>query len=340
MILVTGGTGLVGSHLLFDLINSGEKVRALKRKSSNLDNVKNVFGYYSDNANDLFNKIEWADGDVLDIFSLEDAMKDVSEIYHCAGMVSFEPGNEKFLMKVNVNGTANVVNIALDKKIKKLCYVSSISSLGRAEHDGFVDEQTHWVSSNKNSHYSVSKYGGEREVWRGIEEGLDAVIVNPSIILGPGNWNSGSSRVFTSVLKGLKFYTVGVNGFVDVRDVSKAMVQLMESKIKNERFILNSENISYQKLFNLIAKYLGKKPPTIHAGKFLSAVVWREEKIRSFITGSKPFITKETARTANSTYRYSTKKIETKLNFEFIPIEKTIKDSAELFLKDADNKKL
>lgn len=334
MILVTGGTGLVGSHLLFDLINSGKKVRALKRKSSNLDNIKKVFGYYSDDVEKLFEKIEWFDGDVLDIFSLEDAMKDISEIYHCAGMVSFEPGNEELLTKVNVNGSANVVNIALDKKIKKLCYVSSIAALGRAEHNGFVDEQTHWVSSNKNSLYSVSKFGGEREVWRGIEEGLDAVIINPSIILGPGNWNSGSSRFFTTIWKGLKFYTKGVNGFVNVRDVSKAMVQLMESEIKNERFILNSENISYQNLLNLIAKYLNKKPPTIHAGKFLSAIAWREEKIRSFITRSKPFITKETARTANSDYRYSTKKIEKYLNFKFIPIEKTVKDNAGLFLKE------
>ena len=334
MILVTGGTGLVGSHLLFDLVSSGKKVRALKRKSSNLDNIKKVFGYYSNHANDLFKKIEWVNGDVLDIFSLEDAMKDISEIYHCAGIVSFEPGNEEFLMKVNINGTANVVNIALEKKIKKLCYISSIATLGRSEHDGMVDEQTHWVSANNKSHYSISKFGGEREAWRGTEEGLDAVIVNPSIILGPGNWDSGSSRFFSTVWKGLNFYTKGVNGFVDVRDVSKAMIQLMESEIKNERFILNSENISYQKLLNLIAKYLYKKPPSIHAGKFLSAIAWREEKIRSFITRSKPFITKETAQTANSNYQYSTKKIEKYLNYKFIPIKKTVKDNAKLFLKE------
>ena len=160
------------------------------------------------------------------------------------------------------------------------------------------------------------------------------MIVNPSIILGPGNWNSGSSRFFTTIWKGLSFYTKGVNGFVDVRDVVKAMVQLMESKIKNERFILNSENISYQKLFNLIAEALNKKPPNIYANKLLSAIVWREEKIRSFLTSSKPFITKETAHTANSNYYYSTKKIEKMLNLKFIPIEKTIKDNAALFLKD------
>jgi len=334
MILVTGGTGLVGSHLLFDLVSSGKKVRALKRKSSNFDNINKVFRYYSDDVEKLFEKIEWVDGDVLDIFSLEDAMKDISEIYHCAAIVSFDPGDEDFLMKINVEGCANIVNIALEKKIKKLCYVSSVAALGRAENNGFIDEKTHWMSSNKKSHYSISKYGGEREIWRGIEEGLDAVIVNPSIILGPGNWNSGSSRFFTTIWKGLKFYTKGVNGFVDVRDVVKAMVQLMESKIKNERFILNSENISYQKLLNLISKYLNKKSPRIHAGKFLSAITWREEKIRSFFTGSKPFITKETAHTANCNYYYSTKKIEKMLNFKFTPIEKTIKDNAALFLKD------
>lgn len=334
MILVTGGTGLVGSHLLFELVSSGKKVRALKRKSSKLDNIKKVFGYYSAYAEKLFEKIEWVDGDILDIFSLQNAMNDISEVYHCAAVVSFEPGGEELLMKINIDGCANIVNIALEKKVKKLCYVSSIASLGRAGHNGLVDEQTYWESSNNKSHYSISKYGGEREIWRGIEEGLDAVIVNPSIILGPGNWNTGSSRFFSTVWKGLKVFTTGVNGFVDVRDVVSAMIQLMQSNIKNERFILNSENISYQNILLLIAKHLNKKPPTIHAGKLLSSIAWRVEKLRSLFTGSKPFITKETARTANSDYRYSTKKIETKLNFKFISIEKSIKDNAKLFLNE------
>ncbi len=334
MNFITGGTGLVGSHLLYDLLREKKNVRALNRKSSDLDFVKHVFSYYTDNYNELFKKIEWVEGDILDVFSLEDAMQDINHVYHCAATISFDPKDREKVLKINIEGTANLVNAAMQKDVKKLCHVSSIAALGRASDEEYVDENTQWETSKNNSVYAIGKYGSEREVWRATEEGLDTVIVNPSIIIGPGKWGDGSSAFFKSVSDGLKFYSTGINGFVDVRDVSKAMIMLMESDVINQRYILNAENISYEKLLNTIAQHLNVKPPSIKATKFLSEMAWRLEKVRSFITRSTSIITRETARTALSKYLYSNVKISKQFDFTFIPVEQSIKDTAVLFLKD------
>ena len=334
MIFVTGGSGLVGSHLLFDLISSGKQVRALKRKNSSTELTKKIFGYYSNDPEKLLNSIEWVEGDVMDIYSLYEAMENVDKVYHAAAMVSFHASDQKEMMKTNVEGTANIVNACLYKKIKKLCYVSSIASLGRTDNDEFIDEETQWKNSGNNSKYSISKYGAEREVWRGTIEGLPAVIVNPSVIIGPGDWNKGSSQLFQQAWNGLKFYTDGVNGYVDVRDVSKSMILLMDSDIINSRYIISSENLDYLRLFTMISEGLNKKIPSIKANLFLSQIAWRAEKLRSSITGKKPLITKETARTAFHKYSYSNEKIRKILNFEFVPMPQSISDTCKLFLKD------
>jgi len=334
MIFVTGGSGLVGSHLLFDLASSGKQVRALKRKNSSIELTKKIFGYYSNDTEKLLNSIEWVEGDVMDIYSLYDAMQDIDQVYHAAAIVSFHPSDQKKMMMINIDGTANVVNACLYKDVKKICYVSSIATLGRTDNDELVNEETQWKNSKNNSQYSISKYGAEREVWRGTIEGLPAVIVNPSVIIGPGDWRKGSSQLFQQVWNGLKFYTDGVNGYVDVRDVSKAMVLLMESDIVNSRFILSSENLDYLELFTMISEGLNKKIPSIKANYFLSQFAWRAEKLRSSITGKKPLITKATARTAFHKYYYSTEKIKKALNIEFIPMPQSISDTSKLFLKD------
>ena len=334
MILVTGGTGLLGSHLLFELVHSGKKVKALKRKTSDLNNVKKTFSYYSNNAKDLFAYIEWVDGDILDIYSISESLENVSEIYHCAAVVSFNPKDKEEMMRVNVNGTANLVNASLERNIKKICHVSSIAALGRADHSGITDENSLWKNSKSNSCDSISKYAGEKEVWRGIEEGLNAVIVNPSVILGPGDWKKGSSGFFPLVWNGLKFYTDGVNGYIDVRDVAKAMIKLMESNISSERFILSSENLSYKQLFEMIAESIGCKPPKYHAGYLMGEIAWRFEKIRSFILNNQPLLTKETSRTAHQYYNYSNQKIKQSLDIDFLPVSKSVQEIGNLFLKD------
>jgi nucleoside-diphosphate-sugar epimerase len=259
-------------------------------------------------------------------------MEGVEDVYHCAALVSFLPKDKKRLMRINTEGTANVVNAAMQMKIRKLCFVSSIAALGRPEHQSdLIDENLVWKTSKHNSMYAVSKYGAEREVWRGTAEGLDAVIVNPGIILGVAGPSMGSSRLFNTVWNGLKVYPPGKNGFVDVRDVSRAMILLMKSDIRNERFILNAGNLEYKILFELIAKSFGKSGPTIQIGSSLSGLAWRLEKFRSAITGVKPLITRETANTATQHFEYSSEKIKKTLGFEFTPIEETIQHFCRIF---------
>ncbi|MBU2649634.1 MAG: NAD-dependent epimerase/dehydratase family protein [Bacteroidetes bacterium] len=333
MNLVTGGTGLVGSHLLLELARKNIPVRAIFRDPEKIELARKVFEAYEDPGMELFGRIQWVKGDILDVPSLEDAMVDVDHVYHAAGVVSFHPKGRAMMMKINVEGTANVVNVALAGNVKKLCHVSSIAALGRAENDGMVDEHTEWKTSRENSYYAISKYGAEREVWRGMEEGLDANIVNPSIILGFAQPDQGSTQMFETAWNGLKYYTLGVNGYVDARDVSRAMRLLMESDIRNERFILNAANLTYQELFNIMADVMGKKRPSIKVNKFMSEVSWRAEKVKSLITGKSPLITRETARTAMTTYRYSSDKICERIGFEFTDIDQTIRELYQLFKK-------
>jgi len=338
MILVTGATGLVGSHLLYDLTLAGKKVRALKRKNSNLQQVKKVFSYYTNNTETLFNTIEWIDADLSDIYSLLDAMEGVTQIYHCAASVSFNPKDREELRKVNVEGTANLVNAALEKGIKKFCHVSSIAALGRDEHGGVTTENTFWKYNPQLSVYSITKYNAEREVWRASEEGLNIIIVNPALIIGPGNWSQSSSAMFSKDYKGLSFYTQGINGFVDVRDGSRLSILLTESELKNERYILSSESIGFKFVFDVMHEALDKKKPAIKAGKFLTGLAWRIEKIKSMFTGSSPLITKETAQTSQRISRFSNEKVLNAFpDYKFIPIEQSVKDTAKLFLKDLKN---
>jgi dihydroflavonol-4-reductase len=330
MILVTGANGLLGSRLVYDLVKTGNHVRALIRPGANLSVVKSYFR--DDEAS--FNKIDWQKGDVLDIFSIDDALRNITQVYHCAAKVSFNPSDREEMMEVNIRGTANMVNASLQSGIKKFCHTSSVAAIGRSLNGETIMENTLWKTSRLNSNYAISKYGAEREVWRGIAEGLDAVIVNPVIILGRGNWNEGSPSMIKKVYEGLKFFTLGSNGFVDVADVSECMMRLMESPLKNERFIIQSENLSYLDFFTLVARYLNKPAPAYRAGPLLSNIAWRLEKLKSFVTGKRPLITKETARTAGNSYFYSSDKIRRSLGFTFIPVKKSLEMLCSEFLKE------
>ncbi|MCX6251978.1 MAG: NAD-dependent epimerase/dehydratase family protein [Bacteroidetes bacterium] len=333
MILVTGGTGLLGSHLLFELTRSGKPVRALKRNSSNTAIVKKIFSYYTQEADFLFKKIEWFDADLLDFSTIEEALDGITEVYHCGAVVSFFSKDYARMLKVNIEGTANLVNLCLENNINRFLYVSSIATLGRADNEGLTTEETYWKTAPGNTRYSVSKYGGEREVWRGMEEGLQALIVNPSVILGPGFWHANSG-LFQMVFKGLRYYPGGINGFVDVRDVATIMVNLMERNISRERFIINSENVSYLQLFSYIAGYLKKPAPTIYVSPSLSRVAWRLEMLRSRLTRSTPKLTRDMALTSSRKYAYSNEKIRKSIGYDFIPVEKSVAGICEKFLGD------
>jgi len=336
MILVTGGTGLLGAHLIYHLISNGETVRALKRNSSDTTKTKKIFSYYSDNFEDLFSRIEWLEGDILDFASLINAMEEIDFVYHTAATVSFQSADKATLVQTNVQGTENIVNASLQMGIKKLLHVSSIGALGRAGNSGVVTEKSEW-NNKKTSVYSNSKHQAEMEVWRGMAEGLDAVIVNPSIILGPGDWSTGSAKLFTTMYNGLKFYSSGSNGFIDVNDVVKAMISLMKSDISGERFILSSENIFYKQLFEWMAIALKVPIPKHKAGKLLSELGWRILWLKGLVTGKKSAITRETAETANQEYNYSNEKIRQVTGIDFISVKESIDINAKFFLSDLTN---
>lgn len=341
MIFVTGGTGLVGAHLLYELTSKGKKVKALKRKNSNLHQVLKTFSYYSESPKELFNRIEWVEGDILDYFELEKLLEEVTEIYHCAAIVSFNPNDRKNMIASNVEGTSNLVNAAIENGVKKICHVSSVAALGRLDDQQPITEETNWVPSKKISGYSESKFFSEVEIWRGIQEGLDAVIVNPSIILGPANWETGSAKMFKTVWDGLKFYTKGITGFVDVKDVAKTMVLLMDDSnfelCKNQRYLLNAENLSYQEVFYQIADALGKPRPKIHTTRFMLELGWRAAKITSSITRKPPLISREIVASSKAVNNFDGSKITRQLNFKYLPISESIRQTASFLKRDMQN---
>lgn len=334
MILVTGGTGLVGSHLLYDLVKNNESVRAIIRNKGKIDLVKKIFSYYSDDSENLIQKINWVEGDVLDLYSLEESFSDIRKVYHCAAIVSFNGKDKSELINANVQGTENIVNLCLAKNIEKLCHVSSIASLGIALNGDLIDENNNWTSSKNRSAYSISKYNSEMEVWRGIQEGLNAVIVNPSVILGPGFWNSGSGTLFTKAAGGMKYFTSGATGFIDVRDVADVMISLMESEISAERYILNSENLHYKELFDSIAEATGASKPKRKASVNMLKIAVILDSIAGTLGIKKQELTKEIIKSSTSVSKYSNEKVKKMIGKTFIPIKKSIGEIAEKFKKE------
>lgn len=322
-ILVTGGTGFLGSYIIRELLNRNYRVRAIRRSG------KLPFWL----SEDELRGVEWVQGDVLDVVSLEDAMEGVDAIIHAAAMVSFVKKGRKEMYQVNVDGTANVVNIAIEKNIRRFVHISSVAAVGRTGLEGAVTEEKKWEESSSNTHYAISKHKGEMEVWRGMAEGLNGVILNPSTILGYGDWTQGSCAGFKTVYDGFPWYSTGVNGFVDVEDVARAAVLLMESSIREERFIVNGENWPFKKLMDTIAENFGRKRPSRATTPFLMGVAWRLEKVKSLFSGKTPLLTRETAKVAMSKTRFINDKILAALpGFSFTPLEQTIRAACQRYL--------
>ena len=311
MILVTGASGLLGSHLVTSLVEKGLPVKALYRSA-----IPSFPGS---------EKINWVQGDILDVSALQDALQDVEQVYHCAGMVSFHPKNKRDLFHTNVEGTANMVNSCLQNNVQKLVFVSSVAALGKLQQQQPVNETMAWTEATGNSIYGKSKYLAEMEVWRGIGEGLNAVIVNPSIILGAGDWTKGSTAIFKSAYDEFPWYTEGVTGFVDVADTVNAMIALMNSSLTAQRFIISAYNISFRQLFTQIAVAFGKKPPHKRVTPLLADLVWRMEAVKSLFNGKQPLLTKETASTAQEKVYFDNSKLLKYLpGFTYSPLEQTI----------------
>lgn len=333
MVLVTGGTGLVGSHLLLRLLRDDISIRATHREESNLSRVKKVFSYYTEDAAELFNKIEWVKADLNDIPTLETIFSDIDQVYHTAALISFDPGDYKNLKKVNTDGTANIVNLCIAKKVKKLCYVSTIGAIGKSLDNTIATEENQWIEEDANV-YALSKYAAEMEVWRGTQEGLPAVIVNPGVIIGPGFWNSGSGTFFKAANRGYSFYPPGGTGFIAVEDVVQIMVDLMQSPIKNERYISVAKNLTFREVLGLITQNLGIPVPKkelkhwqLQLGRYFD---WSAH----FLTNRGRQLTKNSIRSLYQRDNYANHKVKKVLNFEFAPLEKAIEFSCRKFIEE------
>lgn len=322
-IFVTGGTGFVGSYLLRYLIQKGYKnIRALKRSSSKMDLVASIQ-----------DKIEWVTGDILEVPFLEEVMFGIEEVYHCAAMISFDQQQANQMLQINENGTENIVNISLLHGVKKLVHISSIAAIGKEKYGNPITEKTKWTGDPNNSNYSKSKYAAEMQVWRGIAEGLNAVILNPSVILGSGFWDTGSTEIFKLYGNGFPFYSNGSNGFVDVRDVAQLAILSMESNINEERFVINGENLTFQKVSNVISQHAGVKAPYLKINPFISSIAWRLAWLFSKITQQSPTLTKESVQSALGQHHYLNQKSIDAFNFKYTPIEQTIAATVKQFIE-------
>lgn len=324
---------MVGSHLLLRLIRDNRKVKAIYREEGSLANVKKVFSYYSENGNTLFEQINWVRADITDIPALENAFKNVTIVYHAAAMISFDPKNYYKLKAANVTGTTNIVNLCIEYTIKKLCYVSTIGAIGRSMNGTMATEENEWASQYANV-YALTKYRAEMEVWRGSQEGLSVIIVNPGVIIGPGFWDSGSGAFFTTANKGYGFYPPGGTGFISVGDVVKMMVELMHMDIGNQRFIAITENLSYKKVLSSISQHLGKKEPTrelkiwqLQIGRFF-------DYLRNQIDGKGRRITKKSIESLLHRDDYDNQKIKDTLDFDFEPLDPIISFCCQKFIEE------
>lgn len=325
MVLVTGGAGLLGKELIRQLLEQGLPVRAIYNKT-HLENAGHT-------------NLHQVQCDILDVTGLQEAMEGVEQVYHCAAVISFNPRRREHMFKINIEGTANVVNAALEAGVKKMVYVSSVAALGRIRENEPINETMNWTEETSNSAYGQSKYLAEMQVWRGIGEGLDAVIINPVIILGAGDWNGGSSQIFKNVYHEFPWYTDGSTGFVDVRDVAKAMLALMNSPVTAERFIISAENRTYESVFNLIAKAFQKKPPYKKVTPLIAKIVWRIEAVKSFFSGKDALLTKETAATAMTKASFDNSKLQKFLpGFAYRKMEDTIADTCAVLQQNINSR--
>lgn len=326
MILLTGATGFLGAHTCASLLQKGYAVRACKRQNSSLKEFETIFAFrFGEEWKKYADKVEWVEAEIHDYDKLADAMEGIEAVFHLAAVVSFWPKRREELFYTNVEGTANMVNVALAAKVPWFIHASSIAAIGRDEKHPVISEENEWIDSDLNSQYAISKNLAEREVWRGREEGLKASIVNPGVILGEGDWNKGSCRLLKKVMNGMPYYTDGQNGYVDVLDVAEAMILLYDKKIDGERILLVGENLSPKAFISQAAEYFGQKPPTLQVKPWMGEVAWRVVALLSFFTGKEPLLTKETAKTGTHHFTYSSQKAVDMLGLKFTPLEETLR---------------
>lgn len=332
MIVVTGATGLLGGHLTATLALQGKKVRALYRNKEKITRAKEILSFYTPEPDRFWNNIEWMECDITDVFAIEDALQGAEAVYHCAGFVSFHESDAKMLHKINGEGTANVVNAALEKSVKKFCHVSSVATLQVQANRKYIDELSVWKTSSGNSSYAISKYRGEFEAWRGLSEGLNVVVVNPSLIMGAGCWGQSSGELITRAYDRMPFYTEGVTGYVSVKDVVNCMIRLMDENKFGERYILNAENISFRQVIDELRKNFKKAPVRLKAGRFIMETGRYADAMVSLVSGKRRMITKDIITSALDRNFYDNSKICRELNYVFSPMKETFREVCEAYV--------
>ncbi|HEX2534847.1 MAG TPA: NAD-dependent epimerase/dehydratase family protein [Chitinophagaceae bacterium] len=331
MVLVTGGTGFLGAYIIRNLVQKGLPVRALRRSAKT--------PFFMDAS--VRDAVEWVEGDVLDVIALEEALQGVDSVIHSAAVVSFHKSERQRLYAVNVDGTANVVNAAIDAGVRRFLHVSSVAALGRSGMEETVSENRKWEVRGENTHYAISKHRAELEVWRGFAEGLGGVMINPSTILGFGDWHQSSCAIFRNAYNEFPWYTNGVNGFVGVEDVAEAAVQLLQSDLHGKRYIVNAENLSFRTLFDTIADGFGKKKPHRHATPALGGLAWRLESIKAAFSGRPALLTRETARVAQCRTRFDNTALLGDLpGFRYRPLAEVIPAACKKYLRALENGQL
>ncbi len=341
MILVTGATGLLGGHLIYGLLQKHEKVAALKRPSANLDTLREIFSFYTKNPDQLIDRIDWRTCDLLDKESIINALEGIDCVINCAAIVSYQKKDRERMISNNVEGTRNLAEAIRTKRREtedcqlptvdcRLIHISSIAALGDGPGNDtrfLIDEDTPRDPNRKHNGYSISKYESEKVL---TDLGLDAIILNPGIILGPGQWTKGSSQLFEKAWQGLKYYPYGGTGYVDVRDIADIILCILTSSppnllnIKGSRYCVVGTNVRFREFFNMVTDEYGKPNPSIFAGKFMTQVAWRADTLRALLAGRNPVLTRETAEASQRISYYSSAKICNTLNFRFRPIEETI----------------
>ncbi len=336
MIVVTGATGLIGSHICLELARRGEIVRGMYAAAGSPEGdskkkAERVFRFWEPNqAETLLRRVDWVAGDVLETESLCEAFRGADKVIHAAGLVSFHPRDIHRLYSVNGEGTANVVNAALHSGVRRFVHISSVAALGRSRNGELITEQTEWKTSSRNSVYAVSKFQAEREVWRGKEEGLDILVLNPGVVLGPSGNGGSSASLFDAVLQGLKFYSTGSNGFTNILDIVDAALAEGENYYGG-RYIVVSRNMPYKDILYAVAKGFGLKPPGIAVNSWMTGIVWRAFALKDILTGSRSLITRETVKNASSSYYYSSEKLEKVLGRKMRGIDEIIPDTCRFF---------
>lgn len=322
--------------MLLRLLQSGNKVRAIHRKDSDLQAVKTVFGYYlpQDEADFLFGEILWFPASLTDIPALSEAFKGVSRVYHCAALVSFNSKDTAALRKTNIEGTANIVNFCISQQVEKLCYISSVSTMDRNIGAKFIVEDFTWFPEKDHTEYAISKHGAEIEVWRASQEGVPVVIMNPGVILGPGFWDKGTGQIFNKVYEGLNYHFPKITGFVGVKDVASLAIKAMESPVENEQYIVVAENLSFKEIFDHVAISFGKTPPRKPLQPWMVYIGWLYQAITSSLFGLKKQISKRDHKSLFEHSYYSNEKVKNEFSYEFIPVKNVIEETAEIFIRE------